>query len=45
MERVLHTGELVPTQLYNGYGAEVASLYAGMDPATLFICEFERRNI
>ena len=24
MERVLHTGELVPTQLFNGYGAEVA---------------------
>ena len=36
-ERVLHTGELVPTLLYNGYGAEVASLYAGMDPATLYM--------
>ena len=31
MERVLHTGELVPTKLFNGYGAEVADLYAGMD--------------
>jgi sulfoxide reductase catalytic subunit YedY len=36
-ERVLHTGELVPTLLYNGYGAEVADLYAGMDPATLYM--------
>jgi sulfoxide reductase catalytic subunit YedY len=30
-EEVLGTGERVPTQLYNGYGAQVASLYAGMD--------------
>jgi sulfoxide reductase catalytic subunit YedY len=37
MERVLHTGELVPTQLFNGYGADVAGLYAGMDPATLYM--------
>lgn len=37
MERVLGTGELVPTQLFNGYGAEVAGLYAGMDPATLYM--------
>ena len=37
MERVLHTGEMVPTQLFNGYGAEVAGLYAGMDPATLYM--------
>jgi sulfoxide reductase catalytic subunit YedY len=36
-ERVLHTGETVPTQLYNGYGEQVASLYAGMDPAKLFM--------
>jgi sulfoxide reductase catalytic subunit YedY len=35
-ERVLHTGESVPTLLFNGYGAEVAGLYAGMDPATLY---------
>ena len=33
-ERVLHTGDVVPTQLFNGYGVEVASLYQGMDPAT-----------
>jgi methionine sulfoxide reductase catalytic subunit len=37
MERVLHTGEMVPTQLFNGYGAEVAGLYAGMDSATLYM--------
>jgi sulfoxide reductase catalytic subunit YedY len=37
MERVLHTGELVATQLFNGYGADVAGLYAGMDPATLYM--------
>jgi sulfoxide reductase catalytic subunit YedY len=37
MERVLHTGDLVPTQLFNGYGAEVAGLYAGMDPSTLYM--------
>jgi hypothetical protein len=37
MEWVLHTGELVPTQIYNGYGAQVAALYAGMELATLFM--------
>jgi len=37
MERVLATGELVPTLLFNGYGAEVAGLYTGMDPATLYM--------
>ena len=37
MERVIGTGELVPTQLFNGYGAEVAGLYTGMDPATLYM--------
>ena len=30
-ERVLGTSERVPTQLFNGYGAQVASLYTGMD--------------
>ena len=29
-ERVIGTDERVPTQLFNGYGAEVASLYKGM---------------
>jgi sulfoxide reductase catalytic subunit YedY len=37
MERVIGTGELVPTQLFNGYGAEVAGLYTGMDPSTLYM--------
>lgn len=37
MERVLGTGEMVPTQLFNGYGSEVAQLYAGMDPSTLYM--------
>jgi sulfoxide reductase catalytic subunit YedY len=37
MERVLHTGEMVPTQLYNGYGDQVAALYAGMDDQPLFM--------
>ena len=36
-ERVLHTGETVPTQLFNGYGAEVADLYKGMDDKTLYM--------
>ena len=31
-ERLLGTGDRVPTQIYNGYGAEVAALYAGMFP-------------
>ena len=31
MERVLGTGDRVPTLLYNGYGDQVASLYEGMD--------------
>ena len=30
-ERVLHTGERVPTLLFNGYGEQVASLYKGME--------------
>lgn len=30
-ERVLGTGDEAPTQLYNGYGEEVAGLYAAMD--------------
>ncbi|MCX7304532.1 MAG: protein-methionine-sulfoxide reductase catalytic subunit MsrP [Hyphomicrobiales bacterium] len=37
MERVLATGEMVPTQLFNGYAAEVSGLYAGMDPSTLYM--------
>ncbi len=30
-ERVLGTDERVPTQIFNGYGPEVASLYTGMN--------------
>ncbi len=30
-EKVLGTGEDAPTQLFNGYGAQVAQLYAGME--------------
>lgn len=29
-ERVIGTGQVIPTQIYNGYGKWVASLYAGM---------------
>jgi hypothetical protein len=29
---LLGSGDRVPTQIYNGYGAEVAALYAGMFP-------------
>ncbi len=36
-ERVLHTGEMVPTQLYNGYAAEVADLYKDMKGERLFM--------
>ena len=31
-ERLLGSGDRVPTQIYNGYGAEVAALYDGMFP-------------
>ena len=30
-ERVLHTGDRVPTLLFNGYGEQVASLYTGLE--------------
>ena len=30
-ERDLETGDRIPTQLFNGYGAEVASLYTGKE--------------
>lgn len=36
-ERVLHTGELVPTQLFNGYATEVGHLYKDVDPAKLYM--------
>lgn len=36
-ERVLGTGERVPTLLYNGYGEYVAGLYQGLDGEKLFM--------
>lgn len=36
-ERVIDTGELVPTRLFNGYAAEVAELYAGLESEKLFM--------
>jgi len=36
-EKPLHGGERVPTLLYNGYGEQVASLYAGMEGEKLFM--------
>jgi sulfoxide reductase catalytic subunit YedY len=36
-ERVLHTGDIVPTQIFNGYGTQVAHLYKDVDPATLYM--------
>ncbi|MGE3829528.1 MAG: protein-methionine-sulfoxide reductase catalytic subunit MsrP [Parvibaculaceae bacterium] len=36
-EQVLGTGERVPTQLFNGYGAQVASLYSGLDSEPLYM--------
>ncbi len=36
-ERVLGTDERVATQLFNGYGAFVAELYAGMENEKLFM--------
>ena len=36
-ERVLGTGERVPTEIFNGYGALVADLYRGIDGERLFM--------
>lgn len=36
-EEILGTGERVPTQLYNGYGAQVASLYTNLADERLFM--------
>ena len=35
-ERLLGTGEIVPTRIYNGYGQWVAPLYSGMTGIQLF---------
>jgi len=36
-ERVIGTSEIVPTQIYNGYGEYVSSLYAGLKGEKLFM--------
>ncbi len=36
-EQVLGTGERIPTLLYNGYGEQVAALYAGLEGEKLFM--------
>lgn len=36
-EMVLHTGDRVPTLLWNGYGEQVAGLYSGMESEQLFM--------
>ncbi len=36
-ERLLGTGEIVPTRIFNGYGSFVASLYAGIKNQPLFM--------
>ena len=36
-ERVIATGERRPTKLYNGYGEQVASLYAGLKGEALYM--------
>ena len=36
-ERVLGTDERVPTLIYNGYGAQVADLYKGLEKERLFV--------
>jgi sulfoxide reductase catalytic subunit YedY len=36
-ERVLGTSEEVPTLIYNGYGDQVADLYAGLDKEPLYM--------
>jgi sulfoxide reductase catalytic subunit YedY len=35
-ERMIGTGETVPTMLFNGYGAFVADLYAGLQGERLW---------
>ncbi|HUG61702.1 MAG TPA: protein-methionine-sulfoxide reductase catalytic subunit MsrP [Methylomirabilota bacterium] len=36
-ERILHTNEMVPTQLFNGYAEEVAGLYEGLEDERLYV--------
>ncbi|WP_075215355.1 protein-methionine-sulfoxide reductase catalytic subunit MsrP [Mongoliimonas terrestris] len=36
-EKILHTGEQVPTLLFNGYAEEVAGLYTGLEGEALYM--------
>lgn len=36
-ERVIDSGEVIPTRLFNGYAAEVAGLYAGLESQNLYM--------
>jgi sulfoxide reductase catalytic subunit YedY len=36
-ETFLNTGERRPTMIYNGYGEQVASLYAGLEKEPLYM--------
>ena len=36
-EQLLGTGEMLPTQIYNGYGEQVAGLYKGLEGERLFV--------
>lgn len=36
-ERLLATGERIPTQLFNGYGEQVAGLYTGLEGEALYM--------
>jgi sulfoxide reductase catalytic subunit YedY len=36
-EQLLPTGEQVPTQLFNGYGEQVAALYKGLEGENLYM--------
>ncbi|MCB1970446.1 MAG: protein-methionine-sulfoxide reductase catalytic subunit MsrP [Geminicoccaceae bacterium] len=36
-EQILGTNEIVPTRIYNGYGEQVADLYAGLKSEKLFM--------
>ena len=35
-EELIGTGQRVPTRIYNGYGEQVASLYAGLQNEPLY---------
>ncbi|MEM7300737.1 MAG: protein-methionine-sulfoxide reductase catalytic subunit MsrP [Pseudomonadota bacterium] len=35
-ERLIHTGERVPTRIFNGYGEQVAHLYTGLEGQNIY---------